>query len=160
MVTGYTPDHGLANLAVCIMPGPIIPGNGTPTRTPTDCSAGYTPRSHRCAEYSLARTRYTALIAKEDDGYTSLCPELDVASQGSTIEEALDHLLEAVELFLECASPDEVRSRKHHGGNSRPGRLRLRGGFGDRMRVSPPGRNPPSTTPPPRCRSGLPSVRC
>ena len=30
----------------------------------------------------------TAIIEKEDDGYVSLCPELDVASQGDTIEQA------------------------------------------------------------------------
>lgn len=61
----------------------------------------------------MKSTSYTALIEKEDDDYTSLCHELDVASQGSTIEEALDNLREAVELFLKCASPDEVRRRTH-----------------------------------------------
>ena len=41
----------------------------------------------------------------------SLCPELDVASQGKTIEEARDNLREALELFLESASPDEIKQR-------------------------------------------------
>jgi predicted RNase H-like HicB family nuclease len=40
-----------------------------------------------------------------------LCPELDVASQGSTVEEATSNLREAVELFLECADPEEVKRR-------------------------------------------------
>ncbi|MBL9090916.1 MAG: hypothetical protein JNL96_06805 [Planctomycetaceae bacterium] len=43
----------------------------------------------------------------------SLCPELDVASQGDTIEEARSNLREAVELFLETASPEEVAGRLH-----------------------------------------------
>lgn len=55
----------------------------------------------------------TAIIEREDDGYVSLCPELDVASQGNTIEEARENLREAVELFLECASPEEAKSRLH-----------------------------------------------
>jgi len=53
----------------------------------------------------------TAVLEKEDDGFVSLCPELDVASQGNTFEEALANLKEAVELFLECASSEEVRRR-------------------------------------------------
>ena len=53
----------------------------------------------------------TAIIHKEDDIYVSLCPELDIASQGSNIEEAKDNLKEAVELFFECASPREINKR-------------------------------------------------
>ena len=53
----------------------------------------------------------TAVITKEGDGYVSLCPEIDVASQGDTIEEAKLNLKEAVELFFECASQDEVSMR-------------------------------------------------
>ena len=55
----------------------------------------------------------TAVVEKEDDGYVSLCPELDVASQGDTVEEATANLKEAVELFLACASPKEIRERLH-----------------------------------------------
>ena len=53
----------------------------------------------------------TAIIQKEGDGYVSLCPELDVASQGGTIEEARTNLNEALELFFGIASPEEVRNR-------------------------------------------------
>lgn len=53
----------------------------------------------------------TALIQREGDGYVSLCPELDIASQGDTIETARDNLREAVELFFECAGPEEVERR-------------------------------------------------
>jgi predicted RNase H-like HicB family nuclease len=53
----------------------------------------------------------TAIIEREGDGYVSLCPELDIASQGTTIEEARDNLREALELFFESASPDEIALR-------------------------------------------------
>ena len=55
--------------------------------------------------------QFTAIIEREDDGYVALCPELDVASQGDTIEEARSNLLEALELFLETASPEEIKDR-------------------------------------------------
>ena len=55
--------------------------------------------------------RLTAIIQREGDGYVSLCPELDVASQGDTIEVARSNLAEAVELFFECASPAEIEQR-------------------------------------------------
>jgi len=55
----------------------------------------------------------TAIIEREDNGYVSLCPELDIASQGATIEEARDNLKEALELFFETASQAEIRERLH-----------------------------------------------
>ena len=56
---------------------------------------------------------YTAIVEKEGTGYVSLCPELDVASQGDTVEAATASLREAVELFLECADPEEISRRTH-----------------------------------------------
>jgi predicted RNase H-like HicB family nuclease len=56
---------------------------------------------------------FTAIIEREGDGYVALCPELDVASQGGTIEEARENLREALELFFETASPAEIRDRLH-----------------------------------------------
>jgi predicted RNase H-like HicB family nuclease len=53
----------------------------------------------------------TAVIEREGDGFVSLCPELDVASQGDTVEEAHGNLGEAVELFLECAHSTEIARR-------------------------------------------------
>jgi len=53
--------------------------------------------------------KVTAVIEREGDGYVLLCPELDVASQGKTIEEARDNLREALELFLESVSFDEIK---------------------------------------------------
>jgi len=55
--------------------------------------------------------QYTAIIEREGDGYVSLCPELDIASQGDTVEEARLNLIEAVELFFETAAPSEVQNR-------------------------------------------------
>ncbi len=55
----------------------------------------------------------TAIIEREGDGYVSLCPELDIASQGQTIEEARANLQEALELFFESASPEERKERLH-----------------------------------------------
>jgi predicted RNase H-like HicB family nuclease len=57
--------------------------------------------------------RMTAVIQREDDGYVSLCPELDIASQGATIEEARANLVEALTLFLEAADPTEIAQRLH-----------------------------------------------
>ena len=54
---------------------------------------------------------FTAIIEKENDGFVALCPELDVASQGHTVEEAKSNLQEAIELFFEHASKDEIISR-------------------------------------------------
>ncbi len=56
---------------------------------------------------------FTAIIEHEGDGYVSLCPELDIASQGNTIEEARKNLIEAIELFFETASTTEVQERLH-----------------------------------------------
>ena len=61
----------------------------------------------------MAVHSYTAIVEKEGDIYVALCPELDVASQGASIEEATANLKEAVELFLECADPEEVARREH-----------------------------------------------
>lgn len=54
---------------------------------------------------------FTAIIGLEGKWFTALCPELDVASQGRTVEEARRNLQEAVELFLETASPEEISQR-------------------------------------------------
>jgi predicted RNase H-like HicB family nuclease len=57
--------------------------------------------------------RLTALIEREGDGYVALCLEVDVASQGDTIEEARANLQEAVELFFETANAAEIEARYH-----------------------------------------------
>jgi predicted RNase H-like HicB family nuclease len=57
--------------------------------------------------------RLTAIIEREEPGFVSLCPELDIASQGSSIEEARANLIEALSLFFETADPSEVARRLH-----------------------------------------------
>ena len=61
----------------------------------------------------MATRSYMAIVEREGTGYVALCPELDVASQGDTVESATANLKEAVELFLECADPTEVECRLH-----------------------------------------------
>lgn len=46
---------------------------------------------------------YTGIIIKEVEGYSALCPELDVASEGETVNEAKLNLSEAVALYIETA---------------------------------------------------------
>lgn len=55
--------------------------------------------------------RLTAIIEREDEGFVSLCPELDIASQGSSIEDARANLVEALSLFFETADPSEIARR-------------------------------------------------
>lgn len=55
--------------------------------------------------------RLTAIIQRDGDGFVALCPELDVSSQGETIESARENLREALELFFECADAEEVQRR-------------------------------------------------
>ncbi len=56
---------------------------------------------------------FTAIIEHESDGYTALYPELDIASQGDSVEEARKNLIEAIELFFETASEAEIQERLH-----------------------------------------------
>lgn len=53
----------------------------------------------------------TAIIEREDDLYVALCPELDIASQGASVESARLNLVEALELFFETADPEEIKER-------------------------------------------------
>lgn len=57
------------------------------------------------------KRQLTAIIGREGDGYVALCPELDIASQGDSVESARDNLREALELFFEAAPQDEVERR-------------------------------------------------
>jgi predicted RNase H-like HicB family nuclease len=57
--------------------------------------------------------QFTGIIEREGDGYIALCPELDIASQGATVEEARRTVGEAIELFCETADPSEIQHRLH-----------------------------------------------
>ena len=58
--------------------------------------------------------QFTSIIEREGNGYVSLCPELDIASQGNSVEEARNNLAEALELFFEHASKSEIKERLHN----------------------------------------------
>ena len=49
----------------------------------------------------MIKMDFTAIIKKGEKQFVALCPELDVVSQGYTIEESLKNLKEAVELYVE-----------------------------------------------------------
>ena len=49
----------------------------------------------------MVSQRFTVVVYKEDEVYVSECPEVGTSSYGSTIEEAIDNLKEATELYLE-----------------------------------------------------------
>ena len=61
----------------------------------------------------MSMQQFTAVIERDDDWYVALCPELDIASQGKSAEEARRNLTEAIELFFEVAFPSEIRNRTH-----------------------------------------------
>ena len=57
--------------------------------------------------------QFTAIIEREGDGYVALCPEVDIASQGDSVDEARANLKEALDLFFETASDREIDERLH-----------------------------------------------
>ena len=57
------------------------------------------------------KRQLTAIIEREGDGYVALCPELDIASQGDSVEDARLNLIEALTLFFEEADRTEVDRR-------------------------------------------------
>ena len=56
----------------------------------------------------------TAIIEREGDGYVALCPEVDVVSRGDTVSEARNNLQQALTMFFETASDDEIEDRMRH----------------------------------------------
>jgi len=67
-------------------------------------------------EKKVMNRQLTAIIERESNGYTALCPEVDVASQVNTVDEARRNLREALELFFETATPEEIKERLHDEG--------------------------------------------
>lgn len=55
--------------------------------------------------------QFTGIIEKEGNSYVSLCPELDISSQGDAVKEVRNNLIEALELFFETADPKEIQQR-------------------------------------------------
>ena len=69
--------------------------------------------SNQQGKYMTHIRQFTGIIEREGNWFVALCPELDIASQGKTVEEARLNLIEAIELFFETADPSEVESRLH-----------------------------------------------
>ena len=53
----------------------------------------------------------TVRIRQDGNQFVSHCLDYDIASQGQTSQEAIENIKEAVSLFLETASPDEIKRR-------------------------------------------------
>ncbi len=74
--------------------------------------------------------KFSAIIRKGEKQYVALCPELDVVSQGKTIDAALKNLHEAVELYLEDepvdSAPEEIFITQIEVKNEAPGSVRAR----------------------------------
>ena len=56
---------------------------------------------------------FSIVIIPEKGSFSAWCPDLDVASQGDTIEEAIANLKEAIELHIECMPPIEITELKN-----------------------------------------------
>ena len=69
------------------------------------------PASAAGREHTASNLAATATIRREGSLHVALCPEFDVASQGTTASEARTNLQEALELFFEHSSPEERRRR-------------------------------------------------
>jgi predicted RNase H-like HicB family nuclease len=85
--------------------------NAARAHTLPNCGAGFLDAIVTAGKERENRMKLTALIEREGNGYVSLCPELDIASQGDTIESARDNLREALELFFQSASAEEIKQR-------------------------------------------------
>lgn len=56
--------------------------------------------------------KVTVIVQKDDDWYVAKCLENSVASQGKTVEEAINNLREALELYYEDSSTDMIETRQ------------------------------------------------
>ncbi len=59
---------------------------------------------------------FSVVVIPEGKTYSSWCPDVDVASQGDSVEEAIANLKEAIELHLECLSPEELQEIRRRQG--------------------------------------------
>ena len=75
------------------------------------CREAALPAFYLILTQIFLKLRGTVLNPEESAGYVALCPELDIASQGESIEQAMHNLKEAVEGFFEVASPAEIETR-------------------------------------------------
>lgn len=55
------------------------------------------------------KTGFSVVAFRDGRSYSAWCSDLEVASQGRSLREAIAHLKEAMELHIECLTPDELR---------------------------------------------------
>ena len=65
---------------------------------------------------NMKQLKFSAIVVPEGNSYSAWCPEIDIASQGDTKEEATANLKEAVELHLECLTKDELKELRKKSG--------------------------------------------
>jgi predicted RNase H-like HicB family nuclease len=58
--------------------------------------------------HTFVKYIFSAVFTKEKGGYSVLCPELGVASQGVDLSEAENNIKEAVSLFIEDMTKEEL----------------------------------------------------
>ncbi|MBI3587628.1 type II toxin-antitoxin system HicB family antitoxin [Candidatus Micrarchaeota archaeon] len=61
---------------------------------------------------------FSVVVIHEGNSFSAWSPDLDVASQGDTVEGALANLKEALELHLECLTPEGTRGNQKEAGNA------------------------------------------
>jgi predicted RNase H-like HicB family nuclease len=88
-----------------VRPPPLTTHSGPLTVTAATGRPEWLRAARRISRYSVSMPEIpgtlTAALHREEDWYVAGCLEVDVASQGHTIDEALANLAEAVELYLE-----------------------------------------------------------
>ena len=60
---------------------------------------------------------FSVVVIPEAGSYSAWCPDLDVASQGNSVDKAIANLKEALELHLECLSPSELHEVRRSQGS-------------------------------------------
>jgi predicted RNase H-like HicB family nuclease len=58
--------------------------------------------------HAFVKYIFSAVFTREEGGYSVLCPELGVASQGRDLKEAETNIREAVGLYIEDMSKEEL----------------------------------------------------
>lgn len=56
----------------------------------------------------IIKAKFTIVVQKEDNWYVATCLKNNVASQGKSIEESMDNLKEALELYYEVMPPEDI----------------------------------------------------
>jgi predicted RNase H-like HicB family nuclease len=61
----------------------------------------------------MSASEFTAVVTQDGERFIALCPEFDMASEGSSVAESIANLRNAVEQFLKTADSAVVDWRHH-----------------------------------------------